>query len=182
MASIFVDLNYWDVFDQVKWAPRHRGFKPNIFQLGPFFTTQLQIPTTFFWYELDPKLKLLWKGNTMKFKIGGVNDKKVLFFSTPKMTSKLTYETNLYFFPKKKLKKNSTFTPSILNFIALPFQNSFSFGSSSYQKKSSGDLKKLIWIFSIGLVGFHTNGWISVWPAAWLELACSVHSAIKVHL
>ena len=30
-------------------------------------------PVLFFWYELDPKLKLFWKGNAMKFKIGGVN-------------------------------------------------------------------------------------------------------------
>ena len=58
-------------------------------------------------------------------------------FSTPKMTSKLTYNTKMYFFLRKKLK-SSTFTPPILNFIALPFQNSLIFGSSSYQKKVLG--------------------------------------------
>ena len=45
------------------------------------------------------------------------------------------------FFLMKKLK-SSTFTPPILNFIALPFQNSFSFGSSSYQKKVRGILSR----------------------------------------
>ena len=36
----------------------HRGFKPNIFQLGPFFYPSTSNPQNFFWYELDPKLKL----------------------------------------------------------------------------------------------------------------------------
>ena len=35
--------------------------------------------------------------------------------------------------------------------------------------------------FSIRMVWFHTNDGISAWPAACLQLACSVHRAIKVH-
>ena len=112
----------------------------------------------------------------MKFKIGGVNVEKVLFF-TPKMTSKLTYNTKMYVFLRKKLK-SSTFTPPILNFIALPFQNSFSFGSSSYQKKSSGDLKKIFVIFIldwydfIPMVGFPLG----------LQQDCSLPAACTVLL
>ena len=33
-----------------------------------------------FWYELDPKVKLFWKGNAMKLKIGGVNVELFSFF------------------------------------------------------------------------------------------------------
>ena len=67
----------------------------------------------------------------MKFKMGGVNVELFCFF--------LGKNTILCY--RSTLKSTfSTFTP-ILNFIALPFQNSFSFGSSSYQKKSTGNLK-----------------------------------------
>ena len=69
----------------------------------------------------------------MKFRIGGVKVEKVLFFY-PKNDFKVDLKHKIVFFPKKK-QTSSTFTPPILNFIALPFQNSFSFGSSSYQKK-----------------------------------------------
>ena len=76
---------------------------------------------------------------------------KKFSFSTPKITSKLIYNT-FVFFPKKNLN-NSTFTPPILNFIALPFQNSFSFGSSSYQKKywsfKNNNLKFFYWTGTI---------------------------------
>ena len=69
----------------------------------------------------------------MKFNIGGVNVEKVYSFY-PKNPFKVDLKQINVFFLMKKLK-SSTFTPPILNFIAWSFQNSFSFGSSSYQKK-----------------------------------------------
>ena len=110
----------------------------------------------------------------MKFKIEGVNVEKV-FFSTPKITSKLTCNTKLYFFLRQK---KSTFTPPILNFNALPFQNSFCFGSSSYQKKVLVILKILFeiclvdWYDFIPMVGF----------ALGLQHGCSLPAACTVLL
>ena len=37
---------------------RHKGFKPNIFQLGPIFYPLTSNPHYLFWYVLDSKLKL----------------------------------------------------------------------------------------------------------------------------
>ena len=42
----------------------------------------------------------------MKFKILGVNVEKVLFFSTPKITLNMTYNTKMYFFLRKAKKFN----------------------------------------------------------------------------
>ena len=79
----------------------------------------LQIRIIFFWYVLDPKLKLFWKHHAMKFIIGGVNVEKVYFFYH-KNPLKVNLKQVNYFFLMKKLK-SSTFTPPILNFIALSF-------------------------------------------------------------
>ena len=57
------------------------------------------------------------------------------------------------------------------------FSESFSFGSSSYQKKVLR-----ISHFPIALVLFHTNGWISVLPAVCLKLTCSMPKVFKVNL
>ena len=54
---------------------------------------------------------------------------------TVKLTAKLTYNKNVFFSNEEKKKKSVTFTPPKLKFNALSFQNSFSFGSSSYPKK-----------------------------------------------
>ena len=44
-------------------------------------TTRLvKICITLFWYDLVPKLKLFWKGNAMKLKIGDVNVELFGFF------------------------------------------------------------------------------------------------------
>ena len=67
----------------------------------------------------------------MKFKIEGVNAGLFSFF-----LGKIHFCVIGHFWGKKKTF--SPFTSCILNFIALPFQNSLNFGSSSYQKKVLG--------------------------------------------
>ena len=69
----------------------------------------------------------------MKFNIGGVNVENVYSFY-PKSPFKVDEKQIIVFFLMRKLK-SGTYTPPILNFIAWTFQNSFSFGSSSYKKK-----------------------------------------------
>ena len=117
----------WDLFASVLARLQHRGFKPKIFQLGQKL-----------------KLKLFWKHHTMKFNIGCVNVEKVYSFY-PKNPFKVDlYQINVFFLIKKL--KSLTFTPLISNFIAWSFQNSFSFGCSSYQKKGMQIWKKNLYI------------------------------------
>ena len=71
--------------------------------------------------------------------MGGVYVEKVYSFYPQNPFKVDLKQVNVFFFLMMNLK-SSTFTPSMLNFIAWSFQNSFSFGSSSYQKKNA-DIK-----------------------------------------
>ena len=82
-----------------------------------FFTPQLKNCCTFFWYELDPNLKLIWKGIALKFNIGGINVEKNIP-STSKLTAKLTYNNNNKVFCTWRKLKSSTFTPPLLKLSA----------------------------------------------------------------
>jgi hypothetical protein len=94
---------------------------------------------------------------------------KRFFLFTQNITAKLSYNKKIVFFPRNK-HKSSTFTPCILKFIALSFQNSFCFGSSMYQKKllrikKNNNLKCFYWT---GMISYQ-----------WLDfrLACSMAAA-----
>ena len=108
--------------------------------------------------------------SAMNFNI--VNVEKLSSFY-PKSPFKVDLKQINVIFLMRKLK-SSTFTPHILNIIAWSFQNSFSFGSSSYQKKECG--------FEIFFLTFsYCTGLIST---QWLNfcLACSMTRFFKVHL